>query len=54
MGDGDRLGPRAAVAAGVSGALALGSLAVGASAPWLTGALAVTAVVVFGMARPRR
>jgi len=53
MGDGDRVEPRVAAAAGAAGALALVSLAVGATTPWLTGALAVASVVAFGLARSR-
>jgi hypothetical protein len=49
----DRVGPRALAAAVGCGALATGSLAVGAAAPWLAGVLAVGAVVVFRLARPR-
>ena len=44
-GDGEPAVPR--VAAIASGVLAVGSLAVGPAVPWLTGALAVAAVVVF-------
>ncbi|HEX6346930.1 hypothetical protein [Umezawaea sp.] len=47
------MGPRVAVAAGVAGALAAGSLVVGASLPWLTGGLAVAAVVALRLARSR-
>ncbi|MFD9738291.1 hypothetical protein [Umezawaea sp. NPDC059074] len=49
MGDGEPSAPR--VAATAAGALAVGSLAVGPAVPWLTGALAVAAVVVFRLAR---
>jgi hypothetical protein len=50
MGDGDRVGPRVAVVAGVAVVLAAGSLAVGAAVPWLTGGLAVAAVVALRLA----
>ncbi|MET1073095.1 MAG: hypothetical protein ABWY11_10665 [Umezawaea sp.] len=52
VGD-DQPDPRPPVAAVGACALAAGSLAVGASVPWLAGALAVGAVVVVGLAGRR-
>ncbi|WNV84139.1 hypothetical protein [Umezawaea sp. Da 62-37] len=52
VGD-DHSDPRLPVVAAGACALAAGSLAVGASLPWLAGVLAVGAVVVVRLARRR-
>lgn len=45
------MGDRVAFTGAGAGALAVCSLAVGASAPWLCGVLAVAAVVAFRLAK---